>query len=55
VKTGCWVRALATRAPYFHNGAAKDLRAVVDFYDVRLNIGFTDAEKADLVAFLNAL
>jgi cytochrome c peroxidase len=52
---GPTLRALATRAPYFHNGAAKDLRAVVEFYDVRFNIGFTDAEKADLIAFLNAL
>jgi len=52
---GPTLRALATRAPYFHNGAAKNLRAVVDFYDVRFNIGFTDAEKADLIAFLNAL
>jgi cytochrome c peroxidase len=52
---GPTLRALATRAPYFHNGAAKDLRAVVDFYDVRFNIGLTEAEKADLVAFLNAL
>jgi hypothetical protein len=49
------LRALATRAPYFHNGSAKDLNAVVDFYDVRFHIGFTDQEKADLVAFLEAL
>ena len=49
------LRALATRAPYFHNGSAKDLKAVVDFYDQRFHIGFTDPEKRDLVAFLNAL
>jgi len=49
------LRALATRAPYFHNGMAKDLDAVVDFYDSRFGIGFTPAEKADLVAFLRAL
>jgi hypothetical protein len=49
------LRALATRAPYFHNGSARDLRAIVDFYDVRFNINFTDQEKADLVAFLSAL
>jgi hypothetical protein len=52
---GPTLRALAARAPYFHNGAARNLRAVVDFYDVRFDIRFTDAEKADLVAFLNAL
>jgi hypothetical protein len=27
----------------------------VNFYDQRFSIGFTDREKADLVAFLNAL
>ncbi|MGE5338545.1 MAG: hypothetical protein ACM3PU_11995 [Gemmatimonadota bacterium] len=49
------LRALASRAPYFHNGAAPDLNAVVDFYDTRFGIGFTPDEKADLVAFLRAL
>ena len=41
--------------PYFHNGSAADLGEVVDFYDTRFGIGFTDREKADLVAFLAAL
>jgi len=49
------LRALATRAPYFHNGMASDLAAVVDFYETRFGIGFTPAEKADLIAFLRAL
>jgi len=49
------LRALATRAPYFHNGSAKDLGAVVDFYDERFAIGFTRSEKADLIAFLRTL
>jgi cytochrome c peroxidase len=49
------LRALATRAPYFHNGSAKDLNEAVDFYDVRFGIGLTPAEKADLVAFLRTL
>jgi hypothetical protein len=49
------LRALATRAPYFHNGSAPDLHAVVDFYDQRFGIGFTDDEKDDLVAFLSTL
>ncbi len=49
------LRGLAARAPYFHNGFAKDLEAVVNFYNGRFNIGLTDAEKADLVAFLRAL
>ena len=49
------LRGLAARPPYFHNGFAADLGAVVDFYDTRFSIGFTDQEKADLVAFLSAL
>ncbi len=49
------LRALATRAPYFHNGSAPDLNTVVDFYDTRFGIGFTPDEKADLVAFLRSL
>jgi cytochrome c peroxidase len=49
------LRAVAARAPYFHNGFAKDLDAVVEFYNERFGIGFTSDEKADLVAFLKAL
>lgn len=49
------LRALASRAPYFHNGSAADLNAVVDFYDQRFGIGLTKDEKADLVAFLRTL
>jgi cytochrome c peroxidase len=49
------LRGLAARAPYFHNGSAATLEDAVDFYDTRFNIGFTDQEKADLVAFLRAL
>jgi cytochrome c peroxidase len=49
------LRNLAPRAPYFHNGFAADLWAVVDFYDTRFHIGFTKQEKSDLVAFLRSL
>jgi len=49
------LRALAARAPYFHNGSAATLEQAVDFYDTRFNIGLTASEKADLVAFLRAL
>jgi hypothetical protein len=49
------LRGLAARAPYFHNGMAADLRMVVDFYEARFAIGLTPREKADLVAFLEAL
>src|SRR5262249_14397672 len=49
------LRGLAARAPYFHNGFAADLSAVVDFYNTRFAIGLTDGEKSDLVAFLRSL
>jgi cytochrome c peroxidase len=49
------LRGLAARPPYFHNGLAVDLGAVVDFYNTRFAIGFTEHEKADLVAFSSAL
>jgi cytochrome c peroxidase len=49
------LRALATRAPYFHNGSASDLGAAVDFYNQRFGVGLTDDEKDDLVAFLLTL
>ena len=49
------LRALATRAPYFHNGFAKDLNEAVEFYDTRFGMGLTASEKADLVAFLRTL
>jgi cytochrome c peroxidase len=52
---GPMLRDLAPRAPYFHNGFAADLWAVVDFYDTRFHIGFTKQEKSDLVAFLRSL
>jgi hypothetical protein len=49
------LRGLSARAPYFHNGFAATLADLVDFYDTRFNIGFTEAEKQDLLAFLAAL
>jgi cytochrome c peroxidase len=49
------LRGLAARAPYFHNGSAATLLDVVNFYDQRFSIGFTDQQKSDLVAFLNSL
>jgi cytochrome c peroxidase len=49
------LRGLAARAPYFHNGSASTLLDVVNFYDQRFGIGFTEEQKQDLVNFLNAL
>jgi hypothetical protein len=49
------LRALASRAPYFHNGVAETLEDVVQLYEESLGFNFTPAEEADLVAFLTAL
>ena len=49
------IRALSARAPYFHNGIAATLDEVVRHYERHLGFVFTDQERADLVAFLNAL
>ena len=49
------LRALAGRAPYFHNGSAATLLDVVNFYDVRFGLRLTDEERRDLVAFLRTL
>ena len=49
------LRALAARAPFFHDGSAATLADVVSFYDVRFEIGLTPRERADLIAFLGAL
>ncbi len=49
------LRGLAARAPYFVNGSAANLRELVDFYDRRFNIGYTEQEKQDLVNFMRTL
>ena len=49
------LRGLSARAPYFHNGAAAGLQEVIEFYNVRFDMGLTEKEKADLVAFLSTL
>jgi cytochrome c peroxidase len=60
------LRNVAESAPYFHDGRAATLEAVVDYYDrgghanpnldfrVR-KLGLTAGQKADLVAFMKAL
>ncbi|MGH9481601.1 MAG: hypothetical protein ACRD1L_05865, partial [Terriglobales bacterium] len=49
------LRGLAARAPYFHNGSAATLLEVVNFYNTRFNLGLSQQEKSDLVAFLQSL
>jgi mono/diheme cytochrome c family protein/cytochrome c5 len=49
------LRALWQHAPYFHDGSAKDLAAVVDHYNRQFDLHLTDAQKADLVEYLKSL
>ena len=51
------LRALWQHPPYFHDGSAADLLAVVNRYtdDPRFALGLSDKEKADLVEFLKSL
>ena len=49
------IRALAARAPYFHNGIAATLEDVIRHYEAHLGFIFTAQQRADLVAFLRAL
>jgi mono/diheme cytochrome c family protein len=49
------LRGLWQHPPYFHDGSAADLMAVVNHYEKRLGLKLTDAQKADLVEFLKSL
>jgi cytochrome c peroxidase len=49
------LRGLASRAPYFHDGAGTTINDVLHSYDARFTIGFTPQERSDLANFLNAL
>jgi hypothetical protein len=49
------LRGLSARAPYFANGSANSLKDVVNFYDRRFSIGYSDREKQDLIDFLSVL
>jgi cytochrome c peroxidase len=65
IRTGKWsdlnrfktpsLRGAAARAPFFHNGIADSLRAVVAFYEANQGFRFNATQRDDLVAFLNAL
>lgn len=58
-KTGLYrttpLRALWQHPPYFHDGSAETLGAVVEHYDGVLDLGLTEPEKRDLVEFLKSL
>jgi mono/diheme cytochrome c family protein len=42
-------------APYFHNGTAPTLEAVVQTYNTKRSLGLTPAQAADLVEYLKSL
>ena len=49
------LRGLWQHPPYFHDGSAPDLLAVVNHYDRLFGLSLTAAQKADLVEFLKSL
>ena len=49
------LRGLWQHPPYFHDGRAADLMAVVNHYDRVRSLGLSAAQKADLVEYLKSL
>jgi hypothetical protein len=49
------LRGLLQHPPYFHDGSAPDLLAVVDHYDQLFGLNLAAAEKADIVEYLKSL
>jgi mono/diheme cytochrome c family protein len=49
------LRGLLQHPPYFHDGRAADLAAVVEHYDKHFGLHLTAAQKADLVEYLKSL
>jgi cytochrome c peroxidase len=41
--------------PYFHDGSAADLAAVVRHYNTVLSLALSEAQQADLVEYLKSL
>ena len=49
------LRGLLQHAPYFHDGSAPDLPAVVEHYNQHFKLNLTAQQKADLVEYLKTL
>ena len=49
------LRGVWQHAPYFHNGSAPTLDAVVQTYNTRMALGLDTAQMADLVQYLKSL
>jgi cytochrome c peroxidase len=48
------LRNVTASAPYFHDGRAGDLGAVIDHFDRHYGLGLSVGERADLLAYLRA-
>jgi hypothetical protein len=49
------LRGLWQHPPYFHNGSAATVEAVIEHYDQTLALGLSAAQKADLAQYLKSL
>lgn len=49
------LKGIWQHAPYFHDGSAATLAAVVDKYNTARNLGLTSQEKTDLTEYLKSL
>ena len=49
------LRGLLQHPPYFHDGSAPDLPAVVNHYDALFKLNFTPPQKTDVVEYLKSL
>jgi cytochrome c peroxidase len=49
------LRGLPGRSPYFHNGGAREITDLINFYNERFQIGLTEDQQSDLAAFLETL
>ncbi|HEX5212303.1 MAG TPA: cytochrome c peroxidase [Pseudolabrys sp.] len=60
VGTGGWIKTPTLlnanfNTPYFHDGRYDGYDQVVDYFDRRFDIGLSESERRDLVAYLNAV
>ena len=49
------LRGLLANGPYFHDGSAETLAAVVSHYDTALTLGLSSEQQADLTEYLKSL
>lgn len=49
------MRGMSSRAPYFANGSANSIQDLVDFYERRYDMKFSEQEKQDIANLMGAL